>query len=311
MIKKLLIVSILLSLWTTLSHARHDTGAEFLTFGIGARASGMGEAFVAVADDVTTTYWNPAGLGFMRKKELSVMHNSLYKDITDDIFHDFISYSYPLEMDRTIAGSLIFFHSGTHPITKYNDSLQQIETIGKFHTYDLATVLSYAQLMTENLSFGANLKYIYSKFHNIKGKGYACDLGILYKGPVQGLILGAKLENLGTKLSYIDRHQADSLPLNLKIGTSYNWCYDKNNRFVCALDINKPFYDNFIGSNIGLEWYLDERFIGRLGHYDKGGGLKGITYGAGIKINQWQFDFANVPSGDLGRDNRVSVRKLF
>ena len=36
--------------------------AHFLRFGVGARAMGMGGAFVAVADDVNAAYWNPAGL---------------------------------------------------------------------------------------------------------------------------------------------------------------------------------------------------------------------------------------------------------
>lgn len=35
----------------------------FLSIGPGARASGMGEAFTATADDPTATFWNPAGLG--------------------------------------------------------------------------------------------------------------------------------------------------------------------------------------------------------------------------------------------------------
>src|SRR3990172_2305599 len=35
----------------------------FLRIAAGARAAGMGEAFVAVADDATATHWNPAGLG--------------------------------------------------------------------------------------------------------------------------------------------------------------------------------------------------------------------------------------------------------
>lgn len=36
----------------------------FLRIAAGARAAGMGEAFVAIADDATATHWNPAGLGF-------------------------------------------------------------------------------------------------------------------------------------------------------------------------------------------------------------------------------------------------------
>jgi hypothetical protein len=35
----------------------------FLRIAPGARAAGMGEAFVAIADDATATHWNPAGLG--------------------------------------------------------------------------------------------------------------------------------------------------------------------------------------------------------------------------------------------------------
>ena len=40
------------------------------TFGLGARTMGMGGAFLAVADDFTTMYWNPAGLAQIRKFEL-------------------------------------------------------------------------------------------------------------------------------------------------------------------------------------------------------------------------------------------------
>jgi hypothetical protein len=40
-----------------------DAGVLFLRIAPGARAAGMGEAFVAVADDATATHWNPAGLG--------------------------------------------------------------------------------------------------------------------------------------------------------------------------------------------------------------------------------------------------------
>ncbi len=36
--------------------------ADWLSYGAGARALGMGGAYVAVADDATAAYWNPAGL---------------------------------------------------------------------------------------------------------------------------------------------------------------------------------------------------------------------------------------------------------
>ena len=48
------------------------------TFGLGARTMGMGGAFLAVADDFTTLYWNPAGLAQIRKFELfsSLSHSN-------------------------------------------------------------------------------------------------------------------------------------------------------------------------------------------------------------------------------------------
>jgi hypothetical protein len=39
------------------------SGVLFLRIAAGARAAGMGEAFVSISDDATATHWNPAGLG--------------------------------------------------------------------------------------------------------------------------------------------------------------------------------------------------------------------------------------------------------
>src|SRR3990172_9517657 len=44
--------------------------AEFLTIPVGARGIGLGEAYTSVGDDITSIWWNPAGLGFLQKKEV-------------------------------------------------------------------------------------------------------------------------------------------------------------------------------------------------------------------------------------------------
>jgi len=58
-----LILAGLLAMAFSASADRTRGGVLFLLIGPGARATGMGEAFVAIADDPTATYWNPAGLG--------------------------------------------------------------------------------------------------------------------------------------------------------------------------------------------------------------------------------------------------------
>ena len=49
------------------------TGRQNLTLGSGARAYGMGGAFLARADDATAASWNPAGLSYLRTPELSLV----------------------------------------------------------------------------------------------------------------------------------------------------------------------------------------------------------------------------------------------
>src|SRR5438132_5016171 len=51
---------------------------EFLSFGAGARSLAMGSAFVGVADDASATYWNPAGLSQITRKEITLMKSPLF-----------------------------------------------------------------------------------------------------------------------------------------------------------------------------------------------------------------------------------------
>jgi long-chain fatty acid transport protein len=46
--------------------------AGLSTFGVGARARGMGGAFRAIADDWSAAYWNPAGLAYLENNELDL-----------------------------------------------------------------------------------------------------------------------------------------------------------------------------------------------------------------------------------------------
>src|ERR1035437_4205301 len=62
---------------------------EFMSYGAGARSLAMGAAFVGVADDASATYWNPAGLPHMARKELTLLKATLFADTTYD-FYSFV-----------------------------------------------------------------------------------------------------------------------------------------------------------------------------------------------------------------------------
>lgn len=300
--------------------ARQDTGGKFLTFGISARATGMGEAFVAIADDPATIHFNPAGLGFIREKQIMAMRNALYQDIVEGMYHNFFSYIYPqLQNHTTWAVSLNLLEAGSHPITQYDESLQESKITGEFHASDQAVIVSSSYLINKGLAVGMNLKGVYSKFYTIKATAYALDAGVLYKTPIENLNIGLSLKDWGSKIWYKDKYQADQLPTSLKLGTAYKLSL-KDDRIpsmiLVAFDFNKPFYDKHIGINTGLEWSLldingERALIGRAGYFDKGKELKGATYGYGIKLKNWQIDFANLPAGGLGRNSNFSVIKKF
>ena len=81
-------------LWAqTKSHeAAGTTGLNFLKIGVGGRPAGMGEAFVAVADDASALYWNPAGLARLTSPEAIAMHNEWFQGMR----YEYLGYVQPL-----------------------------------------------------------------------------------------------------------------------------------------------------------------------------------------------------------------------
>ncbi|MDI6782302.1 MAG: PorV/PorQ family protein [bacterium] len=185
-----------------LVEARPDTGCEFLNFGAGARATAMGEAFTAVADDPTAVYWNPAGLASQDQEGVTMMHNNLYHGLFNDMYYDGIVYACPLESGSVIGGGATYLHSGSHIITGYNPNTQQYEKTGSFQTSDISAILSYATEIgnKSQISFGMNLKYISTKVFYVHAKAYAADFGLIYHPSIKGLKLGAVLKDWGTKI---------------------------------------------------------------------------------------------------------------
>lgn len=297
--------AIILAVTAGICEARKDTAAEFLTFGVGARAAGMGEAFVAVADDSTAAYWNPAGL-VNQCKGINAMHNNLYPDVSDDMFYDGITYACPVDHDSAIGVGAAYLNLGKHPITGLNPATGESETVGNFQASDMAVTMSYARtlLRDSGLSAGISMKYVSSKYYYVHAKTYAADFGVIYRpGETKKLRLGAVLKDWGSKIQYMDHYQADALPTTLKVGAAYQI----TDHVLFAADIIKPLYDKFTGVNLGVETALTNNLVGRVGWVNKEKGCHGLTYGAGIMFNKWQLDFANFPTGALGKTNRVSV----
>lgn len=304
-----------------------------LQFGVGGRASGMGEAFAGLADDAEAIFYNPAGLSNLNEREFIAAYSPLSIEGMEDsdMYQIYLAYAHPLNKWGTLGVGFFRMNSGKHQITA-DEHLGEIEVVDTVETYEGVYILSYSYPFTEKFFIGINGKYLYDHlpypeppFRAETTGAKAVDIGLLWYTPIKGLRIGLNWENYGEKMAHKDPAQADKLPGNLKYGFSYKVWEDKNNRVVVAGDINKYQVVDRVPINFGIEWAIANSLFARLGYFHKDGrfdGLKweevgkedrkGLTWGFGLKYGSFQFDFASVPGGNLyGRISRAALSARF
>lgn len=267
---------------------------QFLKIGVGARPCGMGEAFSAVADDVNAIYWNPAGLMQVKEKEGTFMHSEWLSDVR----YEFLAYCQPTKKGVN-AFSLTYLRMGNMEGTDKDEN-----PTGDFGAYDYALSMAYAGHLNKNVYGGITGKIIQQKIEKESAKAIAVDIGILYFEPAkQGLKFAAVLQNLGSKLQFVQ--EPESLPLTYKFGVAY-----KRNKLTLAADLTKP-QDNDVRINIGIEYLHTQNLALRLGYNSQNDLDKGWTLGAGFKCNSVQFDYGFIPYGKLDNTHRFSLTRRF
>ena len=150
------IVSALLLLCSSPIVAQGEAGSIFLLISPGARAGGMGEAQVAVANDAYASYWNPAGLAFQDGSELAIMHVNWLPNLADDMYYEFLGYRKKFDNLGTLGGHLIYLNLGEQVRM---DEYAQYQ--GKFTSYMMAAAISYSSKLSASSSFGLNAKISY------------------------------------------------------------------------------------------------------------------------------------------------------
>jgi len=137
------------------------TGFQFLRIGIGARQISMGETSCAVAGDVNTVFWNPAGLSQIKEPGIGLSHNQWLADISEQS----IIGVYPTEFGNFGAG-VLYLHMDE--FTGYDiDSEGEPVRIPNFTAYDVAGIFSYSRSFW-NVPLGINLKIFQEKLENEK-----------------------------------------------------------------------------------------------------------------------------------------------
>lgn len=164
----------------------------YLRLGAGARPLGMGGAFVALADDATASYWNPAGLGQLERPQLAAM----YSLMSMDRMHNFITYAQPLGKLGTVGASLLNF--GVRNIDGRDAGGNSTET---FSNSENALLLSVGKRLAPALLVGGNIKFLNHRLASKEATGFGFDLGAMLKiGDI--LRIGGAVQDIGSGIKW-------------------------------------------------------------------------------------------------------------
>lgn len=231
------------------------TAVPFLQIEPDSRATGMGNTGVAIADNASAIFWNPAGLAFQNQSQISLTHANWLPAFNADLFYDYLVGTYYVEGIGTIGGHITFLNLGEQTRTDETGL-----NLGRFNSFELAAGLSYGFRVSDNFSLGTGLRFVYSSLANglpdrsvsgqeiNPGSSLGVDLSALYKtdpfmvGNRQAnFSAGFNLSNLGPGIQYTDNAQKDPLPTVLRAGWAYKMNIDANgvNTITLSNDISK------------------------------------------------------------------------
>jgi len=332
--KKALTSTALILILATTSFAS-TASVIWMTITPGARPNGMGEAFTAMADDATSSYWNPAGLAFVdpEKQELTLQHSNWLPQLADDLYYEYLGYANYIDGWGGVGGNITFMSMG-----------EQLETtesgveLGSFYSYGIALTGSFGTEVAPGVSVGLGLKFIYDHLYyqdSGKGTSFGADLGVLYRLPMEDIGIasigqvnvGASLSNLGPNMSYGGNSENNPLPRTLRAGIAYTPFDSRLTRLTCTADYSKILtnVDDGLGTEFnenkwgaGAEfWYYDLLAL-RAGYIHDTEGIstiQGPTFGAGLQYSGFQLDMAFIPveenlqgSGKYNSKYSLSVR---
>ena len=287
--------------------------AQFLKIGVGGRAAAMGESFIAISDDASALYWNPAGIAQFSKNQLIISHNVWVADINND----FIGAVYHLDDDNSFGASLTAVTMDDMPVTS---EFAPFGTGEYFGYTDIAVSITYARKMTKQFSFGGSVKYIEETMDKLKMRGVMIDLGTYYRTGLGSTRFAVTVSNFGSELApdgqvtlvgnrEVDEWQSFAPPTIFRIGFALEPYESEEHRVTTSIQLNHP-NDNSENVAIGAEYAWQKMFFLR-GGYKFNVDEQNFSFGLGIQvpisIAEFSFDYAFTNFERLGSAHRFSI----
>ncbi len=297
--------------------------AQFLKIGVGGRAVGMGESFVAVANDASALYWNPAGISQFEKNQVIFSRTNWPVDVR----HDFFGYVHHLGSENSFGLSITALHTDDFEETT---EFQPFGT-GNFVSFgDIAIGLTYARNMTDRFSVGVTLKYIDENLGGLHARNVFVDFGTFFWTGFGSSRFAVAVTNFGTNVepkgsitlnddTKLDSDSDDfsfqdfSPPTIFRIGFATEIIDNSSHKITTSVQLNH-LNDNAENFNIGFEYWWNS-LVALRGGYRANVDEESFTFGGGfslpLNIVHLDLDVSYTNFGRLGNASRLSASLKF
>lgn len=280
---------------------RGTAAAEFLSIPVGARATGMGNAFSATVNDATALYWNPAGMTGLPRTTFAVE----YAQWLVGIDFNYAAIVVPMRFG-TVGLAVTALQSPDMEVTTVDE---QNGTGERFDAASYALAVSYARALTDRFSIGGTAKFVTERIWHSNANSIAVDVGTMFVTPFRGIRLGASISNFGARmqmsgddlLTTVDidpnnrgnnesnradlRTDSFNLPLIMRIGLAGELFRGESSRLTLAADALSPSNsEQFV--NVGAEVGLLEDLVMLRGGYSElflQDSIRSFTVGGGLR----------------------------
>lgn len=312
-------VTLWAQLFPTFGNSRTGgSGMQFLKISPDARSIALGGAGVATASDLSSVYWNPAGITAMDTAKVNVMlSNTRY---FGDVTGNFAAAGFKVGKLSYLAVHVFSMNYGTMKETT------EFEPTGTGRTFSVSNYsigVTYAKILTNNFSFGMSGKFANEGFAGVNINNVLFDLGLKYDVGIKNARFGINFSNFGFNVApsgsvSIVKFQGDqnisnysniTVPAIFRLGAAFDPLVTRDHRVTVAGQLNHP-TDNNETYALGAEY----RYLGilclRTGYEFKSDAQYTFpSMGFGLKMNK-RFGGISIDYGMIARNNLGNIHRI-
>lgn len=244
-----------------LGQDRGGYAGSFIRVGLGARARAMGGAFVGLAADSYSGYYNPAGLANLETREVTFSYRNLALD------REFLYAGFATKLPPS-AGLLIgWLHAGVNDIDGRDFAGNHTQSISNSQN---AFLFAFGLKVSGKINIGVGGTLLRESFPELSGigaNGFGLNIGI-HARPVRNLSIGASIRDVKARYSWNSESlyergssTTNNFPVVYTLGAG--WFYERISTTL-VLDVFKNSKSD-PGYHVGFENSNIDRFVIRGG----------------------------------------------